>query len=224
MLYHLGLEDMEPGHWIAYVFELPGCFSSAMDAETAIANAPDRIATRLNWLEEKGLGTPHRNGFIQVEVAETFNSWPSSDDYVVNAFFERDRPPLTKAEVEQAIPLLNHSRKELMAVAAKIPANKLHEPNEGAARGSIAGTLEHIAWAEWWYFSQLDMAFARSEMPADPFGKLDKSRQNTLAQLPKLAGDARVVEHSGEQWSARKILRRTLWHEADHTAHIQKLI
>jgi hypothetical protein len=32
-----------------------------------------------------------------------------------------------------------------------------------------------------------------------------------------------VVTLSGETWSARKVMRRTLWHERDHTAHILKL-
>jgi hypothetical protein len=31
------------------------------------------------------------------------------------------------------------------------------------------------------------------------------------------------VTLAGETWSARKVLRRSLWHRRDHTAHIAKL-
>jgi hypothetical protein len=32
-----------------------------------------------------------------------------------------------------------------------------------------------------------------------------------------------VATLSGETWSARKVLRRAMWHERDHTQHIRKL-
>ena len=42
--------------------------------------------------------------------------------------------------------------------------------------------------------------------------------------LPKLNGVKQVVGVDGEFWSPRKMLRRALWHERDHTEHIRKLI
>ncbi len=37
-------------------------------------------------------------------------------------------------------------------------------------------------------------------------------------------GVNQVAGLDGELWSPRKVLRRTLWHERDHTGHIRKLI
>ena len=34
----------------------------------------------------------------------------------------------------------------------------------------------------------------------------------------------KVVAVDGEFWSPRKMLRRTLWHERDHTEHIHNLL
>jgi hypothetical protein len=49
-------------------------------------------------------------------------------------------------------------------------------------------------------------------------------RQHTRAQLPGLVGDTRIAVRADEEWSARKVLRRTLWHEQDHTGHIARLV
>jgi len=88
----------------------------------------------------------------------------------------------------------------------------------------IIGIVDHVAIAEWWYFNRLGMSPARLALPADPIAKLKAVRQNTYAQLSKLIGDTQIVTLIDEQWSARKVLRRTLWHERDHTQHIAKLI
>jgi ferritin len=41
--------------------------------------------------------------------------------------------------------------------------------------------------------------------------------------LFKMNGVKLVVGVNGEFWSPRKVLRRALWHERDHTEHIRKL-
>ena len=41
--------------------------------------------------------------------------------------------------------------------------------------------------------------------------------------LPRLDGVNKIVGVKGEFWSPRKMLRRALWHERDHTEHIRKL-
>jgi hypothetical protein len=45
-------------------------------------------------------------------------------------------------------------------------------------------------------------------------------REQFAEVLPKLVGDERIVTRVSEPWSARKILRRALWHERDHTQQI----
>lgn len=87
---------------------------------------------------------------------------------------------------------------------------------------SVGGILDHTAIAEWWYFDRLDMGLVSSwrELPAEPLVKLDQVRAHSRACLPKLIGDTRIVTLVDEQWSARKILRRAIWHERDHTRQI----
>jgi hypothetical protein len=88
-----------------------------------------------------------------------------------------------------------------------------------------AGILKHVAGAEWWYCDRMGLvAFDWSSLPEDPLKALEVSRANTVLRLPELADDSRIVELVGERWSGRKVLRRALWHERDHTEHIRKLL
>ncbi len=225
MVYHLGVEDIEPKHWVAFVFDHPGCFSSATTQAQAIANAPARIAEYFDWLASYDCAMPSRSASIEVQVAEAFHSFTSASDpdYVVNAFFEDDWQQLTRDEVESALALLGYSRRDLLTLIEKFSPAQLAEPIPGDAKNPIVKILDHIAWAEWWYFDRLSLAFPRVEMRGEIFAKLDKVRAQTRAQLPRLIGDNRIVEKVGEQWSPRKVLRRTLWHERDHMEQIKKL-
>ena len=91
-------------------------------------------------------------------------------------------------------------------------------------RWSIAGILKHVASAEWWYLDRLGMAFPSDQLPSEPGGRLDKVRTHMVDILPSLAESELVVGIEGEFWSPRKLLRRAVWHERDHTSHIRKLL
>ena len=86
------------------------------------------------------------------------------------------------------------------------------------------GILAHVGGAEWWYLDRLGLSFPRSEVPDEPFARLEKVRKAFVAALVKLEAVKQVVGASGEIWSPRKMLRRALWHELDHVEHIQKLL
>jgi hypothetical protein len=66
--------------------------------------------------------------------------------------------------------------------------------------------------------------FDWQSLPEDPFKALEVVRANTVLRLPELADDGRIIELVGERWSGRKLLRRALWHERDHSDHIRKLL
>jgi hypothetical protein len=80
-----------------------------------------------------------------------------------------------------------------------------------------------VAGSEWWYLDRLGLAFSRADLPEDPFERLNAVREHLLASLPSLPKRLGVVTLGGETWSARKVMRRTFWHERDHTQHILKL-
>jgi len=226
MRIYLAVEDMEPNHWIAWALNLPACFSSAATAADAIAYAPQKITEYFSWLLAHNNLLPAVKEPIEVEVIETFHSFASSEDpeYIVNAFFDDDRRPLEYWDVEIALQLLKWTRQDLLGVIESITQEQLTKAISGEARGSVMGILNHIATAENWYFEQLDCGLERAKLSDDPLEKITIVRANTQERLVKLIGDKRVTKNCDELWSARKIMRRTLWHERDHIQQIVQLL
>jgi hypothetical protein len=229
--YHIGLEEVEPNHWAAFVFELPGCFSSGLNQTEALAGVRDAVEAYQWWIfrgRDTDLGALVRDSAQEatMEVVEEIATHPSSEDpdYLVNAFFGDDARPLSLRDIQNGTRLLEYTRKDLLAAVEGLSREGLNKDIPGERFGSIAGILRHVAGAEKWYCSRLDLVEAGLTLPDDPFKALEASRANTILQLPELAGNGQITERVGEQWSARKILRRALWHERDHTEHIRKLI
>jgi len=219
-LYRLGIEDIEPNHWVAWVFELPGCYSKACNRDEAINNTPLRITQYFEWLSSYGCEVPHPPEKIEVDVSESWVSFISEEDYIVNAFFEDDRRALSSDDVDYVLKLLEFTRKDLLQVVQQISPDRLDKPIEGEVQSNIRGILKHIATAERWYFDRLNMAFERKEMPDDVMDMLENMRAYTRHKLPQLVGYTQITERIGERWSARKLVRRTLWHERAHTQQI----
>lgn len=226
MRIRLAVEDMEPNHWIAWAVDLPGCFSSATTAQSAIANASQKVLEYFSWLSKHDGSLLVVDDTIETEVIEAFQSFPSIEDpyYIVNAFFEIDRQPLGYWDIEIALRLLAYTRQDLLDAVHSVSQDSLTESIPDEVRGSIAGIIDHIAVAENWYFGQLGYGLAPTDLPKDPLEKLKRVRANTREQLIKLAGDKRITRDFDELWSARKAVRRSLWHERDHTQHISRLV
>jgi len=199
MIYHLGVEDIEPGKWLAWAFELLGCYAKAASEEEAFAGAQAAIEEYFFWVARHGRPTPRADQPIEGKVVETYRSFVSEGDYIVNAFFEDDRRPLSGAEVGEGIWLLGCTRRDLMELIRDIPPERFTEPIRDDVFGSIEKIVEHVATAEWWYFDRLGMAFPRDQMPEGLAGKLEKVRAQTVALLPALVDDSRVVERRGEK-------------------------
>ncbi len=219
MPYVVCAEELE-GNWVAHVPDLPGCYSKHKEREAAISGAPKAVDSYMEWSNSHGFRISGLSG--PMIVAEVARSWIYEQDYEVNAFFASDRPPLTEGEVVELEKILHATRQDLESELEEISdeAATTELPGE---KWSIMGVLDHVASAEQWYLDRMGLALSTSELPADPRARLIKVRDHTLATLPALAARRGVATLSGETWSARKVMRRTLWHERDHTQHIRKI-
>jgi hypothetical protein len=145
------------------------------------------------------------------------------DGYSVESFFPYDWKPLTTLEIKHGLTLLAWSREDLLKPVLRLSQEKREAEHPGE-RWSINGILGHVGGAEWWYLDRLGLAFPREQMPEEPQARLEKVHDYFASTLPKLNGMKQVVGIEGELWSPRKVLRRALWHERDHTGHIHKLL
>lgn len=87
----------------------------------------------------------------------------------------------------------------------------------------ITGIIHDLTTAEQWYLANLDLV-PDGEQPDDPLGRFGWIRAFTLRALLALADRDMVAHCAGEGWTPRKVLRRTIWHERDHTQHIATIL
>lgn len=231
MALRIGIENNNEGYrTIAWAVEHPGCFAYGMDTESALSVMQKTVQDYTTWIASHE--PPWLDAVQEALVVEDtwldYNIDESYDrveegGYAVEPFFLYDWKPLTGSDIERGLKLLTWSRIDLLDTITRLDAERLARtyPNE---RWNIAGIIGHIGGAEWWYLDRMNLAFPRDQVPKEPLERLEKVRSVLIETLPRLEGSQQIVGVQGEFWSPRKILRRAVWHERDHTAHIRKLI
>jgi len=234
MDFRAGVENNNEGRSIAWALEHPGCFAYGMKGDAALLNLETALDRYAGWILHHETNTWLTFAQDEIEcvvngtwetyfINEGYDRISESDGYAVDSFFPYDWKPLTAVEIERALKMLAWSRNDLLKTVAGLPPEKLDQ-SYPAERWSINGILGHVGGAEWWYLDRLGLAFPQAEVPEQPMPRLEKVRTALNATLPKLEGVVKAVGMDGEFWSPRKLLRRALWHERDHTEHIRKLL
>lgn len=233
MIFRIGIENNNDDRTIAWALDHPGCFAYGQDSKEAQKNFLTSAREYREWIAQHE--EPWLDEEVDVFVEETFDAYfitpyfergeRGRETYMVESFFVHDWKPLVPHEIEHAIKMLAWSRADLMSLVQGLSAEKLAQPYPNE-RWDISGILKHIAGGEWFYQERIGYPFPENEadLPADPFEQLQAVREHFNALLPKLDGINKVVGVEGEIWSPRKMLRRALWHERDHTEHIRKLL
>lgn len=217
MVYRVNLEEME-GQWIAHVPDLPGCFTTARTFSAALAQTAQAVADYLAWRHAHGEAIdPHD---ISPELGEVHRAWKTPEGEEVNAFFATDRAPLTLNDVTRASQLLEWTREDLLAAVQGVTPAEMTQVVEN--QWAIRDILNHLGRGERWYLDRLDLA--GDSPPAEVMEQMRVVRARLQRLLPSLANVERVVVKDYELWSPRKIVRRALWHERDHTAHIGQFL
>ena len=191
MAHRIGLEDIEPNHYVAWAFDFPGVFGSGETQDEAL----DQVKEKLGG---------------EVEVVEEFKSKLGVGDYIINALFEDDLRPVTAEEIPKAKALLEETHGRLTAASSRRSDPQATE------------ITNHISQAEWWYFDRLNLSAPREGLPENPLERFRAVHQRTVGLLFHLVNTSDVTEKSGERWSARKVLRRNLWHRQDHLQQLEK--
>jgi hypothetical protein len=209
------------GRWVAFVPALLGCFASEDTRERALAAVPEAIRRYAGWRRSRGDTFAVPVETIETAIDEIAREWPdpANPDYVVNAFFAADTPPLNKEDIALGARLLDWAHADLLA-AGDVATDAINQKVEG--EWSIGGILNHCSRAEWWYLDRLGLAPRPRRKPETWQQRFSLAHRRLLAVLPALEGSGRIVLKDSELWSPRKMLRRAIWHERDHTQHIYK--
>jgi hypothetical protein len=230
LIVRVGLENNIDWRSIAWALEHPGCFSDGQSGDQALLALPEAYNKYFAWVE-RHLGsqswlTPAK---IEPRLEETQDGYLiddsfelAADGYEVNAWFRHDWKPLEEQEIRRGLMLLEWTRVDLLESIRNLDEQTMKIKLEGE-RWDIEGILGHVGLGEWWYLERLGLAFPEDDLPVNVFERLEQVRASLVDHLPGLVGLNQVVGLEGEIWSPRKLLRRALWHEIDHTRHIYKV-
>jgi hypothetical protein len=234
--FEIGIENNVEGRSQAWALGHPGCFAYGPDGNAAFGAMCEVIINYAAWITRHRDSTswlgdlsalgPDGVDLSLVETWEVYTIGPdferTQEGYEVNAWFRHDWKPLTSQDLDRAKQLLAWSREDLLSSVCGLDQETLDAPHPGE-RWSIAGILQHVGSAEWWYLDRLGLSFSREQVPDDHLVRLTSVRERLEEILPSLVGIEKVVGIDGEFWSPRKLLRRAVWHERDHTQHILKI-
>jgi hypothetical protein len=198
-----GLEEIEPGRWLVSVFDMPGCYSSADNIAAALAAAPDRARWYYRWLASKDGGFPEIDGDVSVAIVEQIP---------LRGFFEKDAQPIRPWDTDLALRVLAWNREDLLAHFMSASATS----TDTASKAILQQQMEHIYRSELWLLSRLRISTEELELPATPAERMVIVRELVIRLLPEWVNADMVVTTENETWSARKVLRRLLWHDRDH--------
>lgn len=230
-MYSIGLENGIEGRSMAWVLGHPGCFSYGADADEALAGVAEAISSYREWITKHSDQSWLPSGEIRTHLVEVWECFTINEDYEraesgyeVNAWFLRDWKPLTAQDVERGLNLLDWTRRDLLSLLDGI-ADSLWDYDPSGQGWSIANIVRHVGNGDWWYLARLGLEhIPRSDLPSAPLDRIALSRSILCDVLPTLVGSNQVVGIDGEFWSPRKLLRRAVWHERDHTEHIRQVL
>jgi predicted RNase H-like HicB family nuclease/uncharacterized damage-inducible protein DinB len=208
------LESDDSGRCMAHVLDLPGCFVRASGRDAALDMVPSAIRDYHAWLCRHGEPAPPEGEPFEIEVAEEIGGTGPFDPGDAAA----------------------RSRADLLALVRGLPDEVLDWQADPDSL-SIRRLLRHVGNAEEWYVSRVVSPEALppewqhdEDLPIFEF--LEMERRTALESLEWLTEAERSevfhpthwTEHPEEPWTARKVLRRFLEHEREHTAQARELL
>ncbi|MEA3326278.1 MAG: hypothetical protein U9R53_03090 [Chloroflexota bacterium] len=233
MQIRIGLESNIEGRMLAWVLDYPGCFAYGADEGEALIRLPQALLQYEIWIKDHTSNSWVDFSDLDIRVVECYETFQLGKDYLpanegcgyeINAWFKDDWRPLSAEEIEQGLKIFHWQRDELLAGLSTLD-HKILEMDRPGQRWNILGIAKHIANAELWYLSRLDLTdLTHQQLPNDLEERIERTTALIDQSFPRFVGIVNVKGCDGEFWSYRKILRRTLWHQRDHIEHIKSLV
>jgi len=232
MQIRIGLENNIENRSLAWALDFPGCFAYGMDEAEALISLPRALLQYEVWIKDHSASPWVQFSDMDMRVVERFTTFrlgadylpaPEGQGYEINAWFIDDWRPLSAEEVSQGLKIFHWQREELLAGLDTLDPEILTRDRPGQ-RWNILGIAKHIANAELWYLSRMNLTdMSYQDLLDEPQSRLSQTKALIDQIFPNFADQVKVVGIEGEFWSFRKVLRRTLWHQRDHIEHIKDL-
>jgi uncharacterized damage-inducible protein DinB len=219
--------EVAPGEaCMAHLAELPGCCLLAVDEAGALDRLPAAVERHRAWRRSHGLPGGGDEPFTLTvrQVVEGPRPWTPNG---ASALFAVDRRLFDDAEYEQHLRVLACARADLLRVVNAIPRGAFDDRVPGERR-TLRETLSHLADMEEWFISRLGRTIHVRE--PDPVRRLVDVRARTIEHLTRydradrdlvFVPTARPSDDPEELWTLRKLLRRLIEHELEHSEDVR---
>lgn len=194
--YDAYIERFADGSVRASLSELLGCAARVGAADAALDAVAGRIPTYYDWLRRHDDYTPEVHGpFLARMVAS--QDVPAGHR---GGFFPADAEPLSAEDLDWSLAILDWSYEDL-ARAPITPQNAI--------------ATDALAQEQFWLVSRIEpqpnVASVR-QLPGGPAEHLSQTWKASVARLKAVSEEdrERVLEHEGERWSLRKVLRLSI--------------
>lgn len=213
------LESNRAGRTLAHVPRLPGCVVRGEIPQEAAAAVAEAIQQHLAWLAAHSGRDFSRK--VRIRVAGGVPGGAPTGTGSRGGLLPTDVIPVEADELAEHLRRIEYSRRDLLEVIARIPAELLGA-RPGPKHWTLRETLQHVAAAEQFYLSRL-FKLARFQPQPTPLDRLRIVRDAAYRLLAQcdLRRANRTVRKFGEPWTLRKVLRRFLDHEREHLLSIE---
>ena len=227
MSYDTYLEMFPDGTVLAQVLDLPGCFAKGQSEAVVAIRLQMAVPDYYRWLSMQDADTPTMSGEVELIVRERVPV-TMHGLHEVRAFFAPDAEPLSEDDLGWGLALMSYAHIDLMHYAATLDAATL-DWQSTPDMWSIRQIVDHLAQMETWLATRLDeqpQVPIIAELPGDTLQRYDKIHERAMQRYSSAAPEQRtlITEYNTERWSMRKMLRRSILHEREHTEQVALIL
>lgn len=209
--YDAYLELRDDGSCLAQLLDLPGCYSLAGSQAASLSALAAAIPRYFDWLRRHDDYTPEVHGPFAVLPREvvrvsSVNTAPGS------AFFSPSATPVTAEDLDWFVALLDWAFADFYALVSAQAVGATDARRPGGVGPTAEQVADEVAQQQLWLLSRIEPQPRVPQLAQLPGTSLDKLRQVWQASLHRLRNTQddereRILEHDGERWSLRAVLR-----------------
>lgn len=227
--FRVGVERGAGGFSAAWCLDLPGCYALVPPGGDLTERVSLAILEFTAWAHQRSADRLTIEA-AQVEVVQSADTGEDLRNGDTSAFFLHDGEPLSAKEFPMWANPHDRALDELRDLALALPA-ALQSHRLDADGRTLLGTVQHAAATERFYAAQLRPgAGGTGRVGEDPsLRELQDAHLNLQQVVCDVPQDLRVRRetsslHPVEEWTVRKVMRRSIWHLRYHTWELRRAI
>jgi hypothetical protein len=225
----VGIEVGADGYRAGWCLDLPGCYALLRPGAEPIECMGRAILEFLVWSHNRSAERVDLTG-DSIELVQTITTGLDLSSGDGAAFFLHDLEPAGGKEFPQWANAHDLAMDEIRALALTLPAGLLQAAVDGQER-TMLDIVVHAATTERWYAQQLAPANTGGAKPGIEgalrlLGETHALLQQVVCDVPPTTRARRETSmlHGPEDWSVRKVMRRSIQHLRYHTWELRRAL